>query len=228
MNLKAILLDVDNTLLDFNLCAQESLKEAMEQCGIAYEDGMYPVFERENNQIWKELEQGLLTREELHVQRFARVLRALHLEECADSTAVEDVFQKCVGESAVPVTGALELVQYLAEKYPLYVASNARQFRQVKRLEKAGMMPYIREVFSSEKMGANKPAREFFDGCFAAMEGIAPDECVIIGDSLSADIEGGKAYGMKTIWYNHDQLPVPENCIADDVVHSLDEIQNIL
>ena len=228
MNLKAILLDVDNTLLDFNLCAQESLKEAMEQCGIAYEDGMYPVFERENNQIWKELEQGLLTREELHVQRFARVLRALHLEECADSTAVEDVFQKCVGESAVPVTGAPELVQYLAEKYPLYVASNARQFRQVKRLEKAGMMPYIREVFSSEKMGANKPAKAFFDGCMASLPGVKAEECMIIGDSLSADIEGGMAYGMKTIWYNHDKLPVPDNCPADFVVNSLEEITDIL
>ena len=228
MNLKAILLDVDNTLLDFNECARVSLKEAMEQCGFVYQDSMYAVFERENNQIWKELEQGLLTREELHVQRFARVLRALHLEECADSTAVEDVFQKCVGESAVPVTGALELVQYLAEKYPLYVASNARQFRQVKRLEKAGMMPYIREVFSSEKMGANKPAKAFFDGCFAAMEGIARGECVIIGDSLSADIEGGRTCGLKTIWYNHDKLPVPDNCPADFVVNSLEEITDIL
>ncbi|MBR6525428.1 MAG: YjjG family noncanonical pyrimidine nucleotidase [Clostridia bacterium] len=227
MNIKAILLDVDNTLLDFNECARVSLKEAMEQCGFVYQDSMYAVFERENNAIWKEMEKGLLTREELHEQRFRRILRALDMDE-NEGPAMEEVFQRCVGEGAEHVTGALELLRYLYEKYPLYVASNARQFRQVKRLEKAGMMPYIRAVFSSEMMGANKPAKAFFDGCFAAMEGISPGECVIIGDSLSADIEGGRTCGLKTIWYNHDKLPVPENCMADYVVHSLDEIRNIL
>lgn len=227
MNVKMVFLDVDNTLLDFNECAKVSLREAMEQNGESYGDHMYPVFERENNAIWKEMEKGLLTREELHQQRFCRILRALGMDE-SKGIQMEEVFQKCVGEGAEHVQGAMELLRYLHARYPLYVASNARQFRQVRRLEKAGMMPYIREVFSSEQMGANKPSRAFFDGCFKCLPGIAPGEAVIIGDSLSADIEGGKVYGMKTIWYNHDQLPVPENCIADDVVHSLGEIKNIL
>ena len=227
MDIKAVFLDIDNTLLDFNECARVALRAAMEKMGERYRDDMYPVFEKENNQIWKELEMGLLNREELHEQRFERILRALSMDE-SKGHAMEEVFQQQVGEGAEHVQGAMELLQYLHGKYPLYAASNARQFRQVKRLQKAGMMPYIREVFSSEQMGANKPSRAFFDGCFMHLPGLLPENCVLIGDSLSADIKGGRDYGMKTVWYNHDHLPVPENCPADYTVDHLSDILHIL
>jgi len=56
MDIKAVFLDIDNTLLDFNECARVALRAAMEKMGERYRDDMYPVFEKENNQIWKELE----------------------------------------------------------------------------------------------------------------------------------------------------------------------------
>lgn len=227
MDIKAVFLDIDNTLLDFNECARVALRAAMENLGERYRDDMYPVFENENNQIWKELEMGLLTREELHEQRFERILRALSMDE-SKGHAMEEVFQQQVGEGAEHVQGAMDLLRYLHGKYPLYAASNARQFRQVKRLQKAGMMPFIREVFSSEYMGANKPSRAFFDGCFMRLPGLLPENCVLIGDSLSADIRGGRDYGMKTVWYNHDHLPVPEDCPADHIVDRLSDILHIL
>ena len=227
MDIKVVLVDIDNTLLDFNKCARVALKAALEQNGFAYTDDMYPVFERENNAIWKELEQGLLNRDELHAQRFCRILKALGLDE-SRGIAVEEVFQKEVGEGAEHVTGALEALKHISARYPVYAASNARQERQVKRLQKAGMMPYIKAVFSSEDLGANKPAAAFFDGVMARLPGIAPADCVIIGDSLSADILGGKNYGIKTIWYNHDHLPVPADCPADHVVDAITDIMGIL
>ena len=51
---------------------------------------------------------------------------------------------------------------------------------------------------------------------------------MIIGDSLSADINGGVAYGIKTLWFNYDKASVPHHVKADFIVNSLDEIKNIL
>ena len=52
------------------------------------------------------------------------------------------------------------------------------------------MLKYFTHCFVSERMGMEKPAREFFEGCFAALPGILPEETMIIGDSLTADIAG--------------------------------------
>ena len=62
----------------------------------------------------------------------------------------------------------------------------------------------------------------------ALLPGVAADECVMIGDSLTADIAGGKNAGMKTIWYNHAHRPVPEHCAADQIVDSLLELKTLL
>ena len=50
----------------------------------------------------------------------------------------------------------------------------------------------------------------------------------MIGDSLSADISGGVSYGIKTMWFNYDKIPVSADIKADYIVHSLAEIKNYL
>lgn len=67
----------------------------------------------------------------------------------------------------------------------------------------AGLLPYFDHVFVSESLGYRKPEKAFFDACRAFLPDVAADECMMIGDSLTADITGGKNAGMKTIWYNH-------------------------
>lgn len=226
MEVKAVLLDVDNTLLDFNLCAKAAMQAGMAAWGLAFDDSMFPVFQRINNQLWHEIEKGVITKQELYRVRWPMIFSALGVD--ADGEAFEQLFRQYVSESCVQVQGAMELLRYLSRKYPLYAASNASQNQQLKRLANAGMLGYIRQVFSSEHLGANKPARAFFDGCFRALAPLKPAECVMIGDSLYADVEGAKNYGLHAVWYNHDALPVPDECAADHVVHSLLDIQSIL
>lgn len=226
MNVKAVLLDVDNTLLDFNLCAREAMRQGMEKWGLLFEESMFPVFQRINNRLWHGIEKGTLTKPELYRVRWNMIFEELGIR--ANGEKFEEDFRIGVAESAVHVEGAMELLVYLAKKYPLHVASNASHAQQVRRLEKAGMLPYIRQIFSSEQLGANKPSRAFFDACFEQLAPLEPKETVIIGDSLHADIGGGARYGLHTIWYNHDGMPVPDDCPADCVVNALDEIRQLL
>ena len=69
------------------------------------------------------------------------------------------------------------------------------------------MLKYFAHCFVSEKVGADKPSQRFFDGCLKELPGVRPEECMMIGDSLTADITGGRAYGMSTCWY----VPSVEN-----------------
>lgn len=71
-----------------------------------------------------------------------------------------------------------------------------------------------------------KPSKEYFDYCIENANA-RKDEIVLIGDSLTADIAGGRNAGIKTVWFNHDRTDIPENKIWDYYVESLDEIKNI-
>ena len=81
-------------------------------------------------------------------------------------------------------------------------------------------------MFISEAVGAMKPSIEYFDYCIGNANAIM-DEIVLIGDSLTADIAGGRNAVIKTVWFNHDRTDIPENKIWDYYVESLDEIKNI-
>ena len=58
--------------------------------------------------------------------------------------------------------------------------------------------------------------------------GLMPEETIIIGDSVTADIRGGRAYGMQTCLYTRGASPDGKENEADHVVTSLEEIKHFL
>ena len=224
--IRAILIDVDNTLLDFNRCAESVIRAGFAEHGIPYGPDVFPVFTRVNDALWRRLERGELTRERLHAVRFSLIFQQLGVEQ--DAEAFERRFVEGLAQSHEPVPGALALVKYLSENYITCVASNAAHAHQLRRLSLAGMLPYFHHVFTSEQVGFTKPSEAFFAACFAALPGILPKETLLIGDSLSADIQGGADFGVQTCWFNPGGLDQPASPRPDFTVTRLDEIQRIL
>lgn len=223
--IKAVLLDVDNTLLDFDACSELSARVAFDALSLRFRADVMPTFKRINDGLWQAIERGELTREGLLAVRWKKIFDALGIE--ADAASAEEVFIRTLEETAVPVDGAEDLLRYLSGKYTVCVASNAPSARQMKRLTAAGLRGYVDRMFVSGDIGFAKPRREFFDACFAALNPVLPCETVMIGDSLTADICGGRAYGLPTVWYNRDGIP-ERGDEADFTVHSLREIMGIL
>ena len=224
--IKAVLIDIDDTLLDFSLSARAAMRRAFEEYGLPFSEHAYAVFTRINDALWRALERGEIDAQELFARRWNAIFAALGF--AADGPAFEKRFLALLHSTAVPVEGAAEICSYLGGKYILCAASNAFHDQQVNRLTIAGLMPYFSHVFVSETLGFRKPQKAFFDACRASLPDAAASECVMIGDSLTADIAGGKNAGMKTIWYNHAHRPVPEHCEADQIVDSLFELKNLL
>ena len=224
---KVVFLDVDNTLLDFDRCGAAAMRQGFEELGFPFEDWMYfDTFNRINDLLWEMIERNEFTREGLFKVRWTLVFRALGIK--ADGPAFEKRFHDILLTTAVPVDGAVELAAYLHEKYTVCVASNAFYHQQVKRLSLAGIAPYIDHYFISEQLGADKPSKAFFDAALASLPGVRADECVMIGDSLTADIAGGVNAGIPTVWFNRLNVLVPNDCKANHIVTSLVEITHIL
>ena len=226
--IKAVFMDIDNTLLDFDAAAQEGMERCFQDAGLTYRPEMFSVFKEENNRIWKKIEQGILTMDDLPYVRGQAILKKLGLE--ADGVAMEMLFRKCLFYSAVPVEGAEEILSYLHGKYILCTASNGPYEQQICRLKKADML----KDFVSEKIGVDKPDARFFERCLEQLPGIRAEECMIVGDSLTADIAGGLAAGMETCWFCRERIEekelenVKEEHKADYVIKRLDELRKIL
>lgn len=222
---KAVFIDVDNTLLDFNKCAARAVAEIMTAHGIKYRSEFFKVFKSINDDLWRRHEKGIITKDELYAIRFNRIFAHLDLD--MDGKEFEAEFRKKLFHLAEPVDGAAEALKYLHSKYKVFVASNAQQEQQVARLGAAGMLEYIDAVYTSERVGFQKPRKEFFDAIIDDC-GYEAEEIVLIGDSQTADVRGGNECGLTTVWFNFDQEVLRPDVRPDYIIDSLSEIPSIL
>ena len=208
-NLKVIFIDIDNTLLDFDAYVRESLKSGMIHYGLGnYSEDVYRTFTRINNRLWQDLEKDIITFDHIKAERFNIIFKELGIS--FDGPTFEDYFREFLNESAIPVDGAYDLLRSLHGKYIICAASNGPGFQQRHRLDIAGMTKYFDHIFVSEDLGVSKPTKEFFDKCLEVINNSADSgpipytgpDCCIIGDSLTADISGGRQYGMTAILFN--------------------------
>lgn len=230
--LKVILFDIDNTLLSFDEYVKQSMKSGFQKFHIGtYEEEMFCIFNRINNDLWQSLEKREIDFEELKKKRWNMIFDSLGLS--FDGEIFENYFRESLFESAIPETGALELLEYLHGKYTLCVASNGPYIQQVNRLRISGMLPYFSNLFISEEIGSSKPSEKFFNTCMNRLnakteQAIQPCEIMIIGDSLSSDMAGGIKFGMQTCFYNPENKLIPSEMKLNYNVTSLKEIQSIL
>lgn len=223
---KIVLLDLDNTLIDFNECARHSIINIFGKLELPYSEKVFETFIEENVKIWKRLEKGEITKAELRANRWNLILNRLGID--YDGTVIEEMFENGVAQGAYPVDGAYDLLDYLYQKYDLYIVSNGFRFVQENRLRIGDFRKYFKDIFVSEDIGIQKPANEFFDYCFRKAKIQNKENVVLIGDSISADISGGINYGIDTVWFNKNNDILPENIKPTHTVTELKEIENIL
>jgi putative hydrolase of the HAD superfamily len=70
----------------------------------------------------------------------------------------------------------------------------------------AGMpeLSALRHVVVSSEVGWRKPSRRFFDALLDVL-GCRPEECLLIGDDVGNDCEGGRAAGLETVLYDPEE-----------------------
>ena len=94
---------------------------------------------------------------------------------------------------------------------PIYIVSNIDRADILEAIAYHGLKPH--DVFTSEDALGYKPRKELFEYALK-QTGLKADEVLHIGDSLSSDIKGAGALGIKAVWVNRNDKPVPENVTA--------------
>ena len=87
-------MDIDNTILDFDAGAAAGMQECFRRAGLIFKPDMLGVFREENNKVWRKIEKGELSIDDLYYVRWQAILGRLGLE--ADGVQMENDFRVCL------------------------------------------------------------------------------------------------------------------------------------
>lgn len=221
-----LFLDLDDTILDFKKAEHIALQKTLRDVGIDPTEEVCALYSRINVKYWERLERKELTRPQVLVGRFEELLQIL--EVAADAQGCADSYAHNLGIGHYFLPGAEEAVASLAKKYKLYITSNGTASVQSGRLKSANISHYFQDIFISQDMGADKPSIEYFKACFARIPEIDPVKTMIVGDSLTSDILGGKNAGILTCWINPQHKPGREDIRPDYELENLTQLEALL
>lgn len=207
--IKYIFFDLDDTIFDFKKAERIALAKALREFGVEPADKILSRYSEINISQWKLLELGRLTRDEVKVRRYRLLFDETGID--LNPEQVTAVYEKNLGIGHYFIDGAEETVRALFGKYHLYIVSNGASEVQQSRLASSDIVKYFDDIFISQAIGFDKPDVRFFEKCFESIVGFSRDNAVIVGDSLSSDIQGGINAKIKTVWYN------PKGNIAEKI-----------
>lgn len=223
-----VLWDVDGTLLDFLEAEKAAIQSLFQEFGLGRcTDGMLARYSEINREYWRKLERGEMSKQQILVKRFEDFFREEGLD-VSLGEAFNAAYQVRLGDTIVFCDDSKALVESLRGKVRQYVVSNGTVTAQTKKLRRSGFDQLMDGVFLSEELGYEKPAIEFFDHVFREIQAPDKDRVLIVGDSLTSDMEGGFRAGIKTCWYNPEGLPCAAPEKIDYEIQNLQEVKKIL
>ena len=223
-----VLWDVDGTLLDFNAAERAAIRTLFAEFKLGEcTDEMLARYSAINISFWERLERNEITKPEVLRGRFEQFFGEYGID-TGLAAPFNERYQVTLGDTIVYLDDSIDIIRSLRGKVKQYVVSNGTVAAQTKKLDRSKLGELMDGIFLSEKLGVEKPNREFFDKAFAVIVPADPSEMIIIGDSLTSDIRGGMNAGIKTCWYNPQKKPVPEGYRIDYVIGDLHEVYGIL
>ena len=222
-----ILLDADNTLLDFDQAERLALRQTIIDAGIEYKEVHHQIYHRINKKCWEDFEQGLIQQDELKHMRFRLFFQTIGTRK-NPIKANKNYLQK-LSESDHMIPGAKALLEQLKEYgFKLALITNGLKEVQRPRILKTKLAPYFQSIIISDEIGVAKPHAGFFNYAYQSIQHPAKSSILVVGDSLSSDIKGGNNFGVSTCWYNHHGIKNETGILPKYTIDKIEELPSII
>lgn len=224
MKYKVLLSDADGTLFDFKAGERNAIRETFSRFSFPVTEENVLCYHHSNDEQWKRLERGETDQTRLRWERFQVFMERAGLT--GNPHEISEFYESRLGMQQILLPGALEFCRAVAEHMPIYLVTNGLARVQHSRFESSVLAPYIAGLVISEEVGASKPDPAMVHVALN-MAGVRPEEAVLLGDSITADIPAARNAGVDSIFINHEGK-VPENHGADYAVTGLAAAQRII
>lgn len=223
-----ILLDADNTLMDFNAAEQYALEATLQFYGFPYNEEIHKAYDKINAELWEQFNHGEIKKEYLLTERFRRFYKEMNWNSKEGYVRTNQRYLKNLSDCSILLDGALDFCREMSRECELYIITNGVASSQRKRFSKSEIRPYIKDIFISEEIGYQKPEQEFFSFVFQKIPSFKKEKAIIIGDTLSSDIEGANRAGVKSCWFNPKNLENNTKVICDFIVSDFSQIKEVI
>ena len=205
MGYKFILLDIDDTVLDFKKAERAAFEKTHIDNGVAFSDKDYELYSKINADLWKALERGEISSSEVIINtRYSIYCKERGIAELGESFRVE--YESNLSENAyVFDEEVFETLSLLKKHCKIYSITNGTYHVQSKRIKKSGVEVFLDGQFISEKVGYRKPDKRFFEYVESNIPNFDKAKALVVGDSLTADMPA-KKYGYDTCLINRKNI----------------------
>ncbi|MDU5559681.1 YjjG family noncanonical pyrimidine nucleotidase [Anaerococcus vaginalis] len=222
--IKAVLIDIDDTIFDFEKCSKNSFLKTLEKFNIKFKEEDFSYFNRVNDILWTKQKLGEINIKEVFIKRDYLMGKYFNID--IEKGLFNDLFVKFLYDEIEMVDGIEDLLLYLSDKYKIFTASNGIYKMQENRLKKSNLDKYFDKIFVSDKIGFEKPDKKFFQKIMDLTK-FSNDDLIMIGDSIKSDIIGAKNSKIKSIYFNKEDKKITDKNFTYQV-KNLSEIKKIL
>ncbi len=217
-----LLFDADGTLFDFAQAESRALEKTPSQLGVDVPSDYAACYHQINASLWKAFERGTVTAQEVRVKRFQLLFAQLGID--ADPLAFGEAFLRHLIDASTFMSGAESLLAQLHQEYPLALLTNGFADVQHARIARLGLADLFHPIVISEEVGLAKPAPAVFDVALKRMGSPKRSNVLMIGDSLTSDIQGGLNAGLDTCWFNPLAIANKTSIVPSFEIRGLNEL----
>ncbi|SDP27064.1 putative hydrolase of the HAD superfamily [Paenibacillus sp. yr247] len=227
---KAIIFDLDNTLLNFSLCETESMRRTCNDHNLFIDDIIewdlfWKSFSEHNFRHWMDFVNGGKVRTIGDVLRFS-FRDTLDREELFHSK-LSDTYWEYFCNTCIFEDGAEQILSIFKDKYPLGIITNGISESQRKRLKAGKIDEMFKSIVISDEVGIRKPRREIFEIALNDLE-LSNSEVLFVGDSLQDDYHGAMNSGIDFCFYNRQNIEVSKDINTKYNIRNLLDLVNVL
>ena len=206
MSYDILLFDADRTLYDFDASEKLAFFEVAPNYGVIPTDDNFELYKKINNENWQALEMGLFKKDRIVVRRFEQFLQAVGVQ--GDAVKMNDDYLTALSKKSILFEDTIALVERLKQAGKrMFLITNGVTKVQLGRIDGSPLQPYLENIFISEQMNVSKPQKLFFDLVAQNISNYSSERAIVIGDSLTSDIQGANNAGLDCIWLNPENAP---------------------
>ena len=223
-----LLWDIDGTILNFELAERAAIRSLFERFKLGNcSDEMLMYYSQINKRYWQLMESGKIKKDKMLVERFVEFFSYKGIN--ADIAAeFNKEYQIALCDTIVFNDDAMDIIKHQKKTCKIIIVTNGTEVVQEKKLERSGLNDIVDNVFISELVGFEKPNIKFFEKVILEVGIKDLKEALIIGDSLTSDIQGGHNIGIDTCWYNPKNEENTTLLSPTYTIRNLHELENII
>ncbi len=223
MKFTTILMDADDTIFDFPKCEYNALKNTIEKNNLVFTDEVHEKFSAINNALWKKFEINAITRTELKLQRFRELIEKC-FDGMGDCETLANTYINELAQQDILIDGAFEALQKITAVFDVYIITNGLSKVQRGRFGKSPVTKLVKGLFISDEMGVQKPSKAYFDKVLENIPEKDLTKILVVGDSLTSDMQGGKNAGLTTCIYDSKNKIALPHALCDFKISHLEDL----